>query len=456
MTQIPVLVVDDDSSGLYIKARALRVAGFDVHEAASAAQTIDLLGRRQIQVAVLDVKLPDMHGFELCRLVKTRFPNIVVLQTSATFTSAADRVAGLDIGADAYLVEPMEETELVATVRALMRVRQAEVALRDAEMRFAQFAHASPDILWTYDAGARRFEFVSSAAEKLLGHPPEDLKRDPELWFARIHPEDRSVVGAIIEAGDTHRELPAIEYRFVDPDGIVKWVRDKPFVLPTEGGGRRIGGLIRDVTDNKLAERQRELLVAELNHRVKNTLAIVQAIAAHTLHASSPRDFETAFISRLETLAKAHDLLTRSHWNGASLKDVVDTSLAPFHGPEAKDRIATSGPNIWIAPNTAVTLALAFHELATNATKYGSLSNEAGLVQITWRVEPEIEPREVQLRWRECGGPPLTAPTRKGFGSLLMERVLAYDAQGRTKLSFPASGFEFDLQLPLSDKVKLM
>jgi PAS domain S-box-containing protein len=456
VTQIPVLVVDDDCSGLYIKTRALRVAGFDVYEAGSAAQTIDLLEQRQFQLAVLDVKLPDMHGFELCRLVKTRFPNIVVLQTSATFTSASDRVAGLDIGADAYLVEPMEETELVATVRALMRVRQAEAALRNAEIQFAQFAHASPDVLWTYDSGARRFEFVSSAAEEFLGHPLEDLKRDPELWFARIHPEDRPVVIAMIEAGDTHRDLPTIEYRFVRPDGSVKWVRDKPFVVPTEGGSRRIGGLIRDVTDNKFAERQRELLIAELNHRVKNTLAIVQSIASHTLHTSSPRDFEAAFISRLETLAKAHDLLTRSNWNGTSLKDVVDASLAPFADPEAKDRIATSGPNIWIAPNTAVTLALAFHELATNATKYGSLSNEVGQVQITWKAEPETEPREVQLRWRECGGPPLTAPTRKGFGSLLMERVLAYEARGRTKLSFPASGLEFDFQLPLSDKVKLM
>jgi PAS domain S-box-containing protein len=456
MTQIPILVVDDDSSGLYIKARALRVAGFDVHEAGSAAQTIELLGRRQIQVAVLDVKLPDMHGFELCRLVKTRFPNIVVLQTSATFTSAADRVAGLDIGADAYLVEPMEETELVATVRALMRVRQAEAALRDAEVRFAQFAQASPDILWTYDTGARRFDFVSSVAEELLGHSLEDLKRDPELWFARVHPEDRPALMAMIQATEPHRELSAIEYRFVLPGGTVKWVKDNPFVLPTEDGKPHLGGLVRDVTETKLAERQRELLIAELNHRVKNTLAIVQSIASHTRHASSPQDFEASFSSRLENLAKAHDLLTRSHWNGTSLKEVIDASLAPFLGPEDKVRLTASGPNIWIAPNTAVTLALAFHELATNATKYGSLSNEDGHVEITWKAEPVTDPREIQLRWCERGGPTLTAPTRKGFGSLLMERVLAYEVQGRTKLSFPASGLEFDFQLPLSEKVKLM
>jgi two-component system, chemotaxis family, CheB/CheR fusion protein len=125
----------------------------------------------------------------------------------------------------------------------------------------------------------------------------------------------------------------------------------------------------------------------------------------------------------------------------------------PIRRPRGQGSDCCEWSQIWIARNTAVTLALAFHELATNATKYGSLSNEVGQVQITWKTEPETERREIRLHWRR---PPAHSSTGKGFGSLLVERVLAYEAQGRTKLSSPASGLEFDFQLPLSDKVKLM
>jgi DNA-binding response OmpR family regulator len=119
-----VLVVDDSDAGRYLKTRALRGAGFDVTQVATAAGALEHIERTMTHVAVLDVKLPDMHGFELCRIIKARFPSIAILQTSATFVSAEDRVAGLEFGADAYLVEPMEETELIAIVRALLRVRR--------------------------------------------------------------------------------------------------------------------------------------------------------------------------------------------------------------------------------------------------------------------------------------------------------------------------------------------
>jgi PAS domain S-box-containing protein len=451
---IPVLVVDDDDAGRYLKTRALRAAGYDVAEAGSAAEAMTVLPRRPIQVAVLDVKLPDMHGFELCRLVKTRFPSIAVLQTSATFTTTADRVAGLETGADAYLVEPMEETELLATVRALLRVRQAETALRNAEMRFAQFAHASPDVMWIYSPSTRRFEFLSLAAREFFGHSVGELQADPDLWFLKVHAADRPAVVAKMTR-ETAGDLPAIEYRITRFDGVERWVRDQPFVLPGEGGdGVRIGGLARDITDGKLAEQQRELLIAELNHRVKNTLAIVQSIASHTRHASAPKDFEQAFNARLSTLAKAHDLLTRSRWSGTSLRDVIDGALAPFVGPDAKQRIIIRGPDLWVAPNIAVLFALAFHELATNATKYGALSSGSGQVEVTWAIEPSPEPNNVELYWRESGGPAVVAPNRKGFGTLLIERVLRYEAEGQTRLSFPAEGAELYLQLPLSEKIR--
>src|SRR5262249_16361648 len=139
-----ILVVDDNDSGRYLKVRALRSAAFDVYEAATAQAALNHLEKNAVQVIILDVKLPDMHGFELCRVIKNRYQTASILQTSATFTSAEDRIAGLDIGADAYLVEPMEEPELIAIVRALLRVREAEAAKRATEILFAQFVQASP------------------------------------------------------------------------------------------------------------------------------------------------------------------------------------------------------------------------------------------------------------------------------------------------------------------------
>jgi PAS domain S-box-containing protein len=451
-----VLVVDDSESGRYLKVRVLRTAGFEVAQAATATAALEQLEKHTAHVVVLDVKLPDMHGFELCRTIKTRFPTTGVLQTSATFTTAEDRVAGLEFGADAYLVEPMEETELIAIVRALMRVRQAEAATRSIELLFAQFAQASPDVLWIYDVAARSFEYVSPSVEELLGHTPDAVLAEAELWLSQIHKADRPAVERMLSRADTDEQAP-LEYRILR-EGSQIWVRDKAFLLPGETGrGPRVAGLARDVTEAKRAEQQRELLIGELNHRVKNTLALVQALAAHTRHAAaSPGDFEQAFTSRLHALGHAHDLLTQTHWKGTSLNQVIETALAPFsvYGDQ-QARVEVTGPPVWLNSNTAVTLTLAFHELATNAAKYGALSTTNGRVNIDWVAQPATDPREVLLHWRESGGPAVQAPSHKGFGSMLIEKVLAYEAEGEAELEFLPTGVAFKFRLPLSSNVQL-
>jgi two-component sensor histidine kinase len=241
-------------------------------------------------------------------------------------------------------------------------------------------------------------------------------------------------------------------------NGTQFWVRDKAFLLPAEPGhGPRVAGLARDVTEAKRAEQQRELLIGELNHRVKNTLALVQALAAHTRHAAvSPSDFEQAFTSRLHALGHAHDLLTQTHWKGTSLHQVIETGLAPFSVYDASQaRVEVSGPQVWLNSNTAVTLTLAFHELATNAAKYGALSSNKGRVKIFWAAEPADDPKEVLLQWQESGGPSVEAPSRKGFGTMLIEKVLAYEAEGEAKLEFHPEGLAFVFRLPLSSNVQL-
>ena len=197
-----------------------------------------------------------------------------------------------------------------------------------------------------------------------------------------------------------------------------------------------------DVTDRVLAERQQKLLLDELNHRVKNTLATVQSIASQTLRtAPDPAAFREAFEARLMALSATHDLLTATSWRSAQLRDVLLSEVQP-HGAE---RYSLSGPDVALAPAPAVALGLLAHELSTNAAKYGALSVPEGRVSVDWRVEGGT----LDLAWRETGGPPVTPPQRRGFGSRLIERSLEGALGGAAELDFAAAGLVCRVRLPL-------
>lgn len=183
-----------------------------------------------------------------------------------------------------------------------------------------------------------------------------------------------------------------------------------------------------DVTDAKRSEEHLRLLVNELNHRVKNTLATVQSIAAHSLrNSASPAEFRTMLDARLVALSKAHDLLTRTHWEGASLSAVLAQETNPYQ-TEDSARIALAGDDVDLAPRAALTLAMAFHELATNAAKYGALSVPSGRIDVRWLVEPRLdEPSMLRLTWTERDGPEVKPPSRNGFGSRLIERGIVHE-----------------------------
>jgi two-component sensor histidine kinase len=249
-----------------------------------------------------------------------------------------------------------------------------------------------------------------------------------------------------------------IEYRIIR-DGNEIWVRDQPFVLRNDiDNSVRIAGLARDITLAKRADQHRDLMIGELNHRVKNTLALVQSLATQTGHSvASLEEFKKSFTTRLHALAAAHDLLTDTNWGGTTLHHVIQTAVAPFAAREGRTgQIGIHGPTVWLNSNTAITLALAFHELVTNAAKYGALSIETGRVSISWVASPAVNPTEVDLNWQESGGPVVQPPSRTGFGTTLIEKVLAYEAEGKAELSFPPSGVEFNFKLSLSNNVRLL
>ena len=220
---------------------------------------------------------------------------------------------------------------------------------------------------------------------------------------------------------------------------------------PLRGAEGRIVGaskIARDITERRRADAQRELLIGELNHRVKNTLAIVQAIAAQTLgDNASVGEARKAFGARLVALAKAHDLLTHESWEGTDLHRVVSGTIEPY--ARGGDRFRIEGSRMWLPPSAALSIAMAVHELCTNAAKYGALSTGAGRIEIIWHVTGDGEDRRLHLRWAESGGPPVNPPTRKGFGSRMIERALAQELGGEVRVSYEPSGVICAIDAPL-------
>jgi PAS domain S-box-containing protein len=206
--------------------------------------------------------------------------------------------------------------------------------------------------------------------------------------------------------------------------------------------------ILRDITERMRHDERRETLVSELNHRVKNTLAVVQSLARQTLATVSGLDaFEQAFIVRIQALARAHDLLTRADWVSTTLGEVVRHALSCFD----IERFEIAGPRVVLDPRAAVTLILALNELATNAAKYGALSEPAGHVEVKWREQTQ----DIELLWQERGGPSVVPPARRGFGSQMIEQTIAFEFDGESELAFPHEGATCRMRFPLGSSVRL-
>jgi PAS domain S-box-containing protein len=205
-----------------------------------------------------------------------------------------------------------------------------------------------------------------------------------------------------------------------------------------------------DLTKQNRAQAHSDMLINELNHRVKNTLATVQSIVWQAFRKSTDAKIIGESIqTRLSALSRSHDLLTRENWASADLRDIVIDVLEPFGVSGAlAERLVISGDNIRLSPRVTLALGIALNELATNAMKYGAFSNEAGSIEITWTVVPSSNGDRLVLNWKEKAGPPVSPPTRKGFGLQVIERGLAQELEGSVNLDFKATGLIFTLDFP--------
>jgi PAS domain S-box-containing protein len=242
---------------------------------------------------------------------------------------------------------------------------------------------------------------------------------------------------------------PEIHYR--RKDGSEFWA--SIFVSPVrDETGRVVQHFISlvDLTRYKHEQAQSKMLIDELNHRVKNTLSTVQSIAWQALRNSSdPEVVRESIESRLFALSCSHDLLTRESWGGAGLLDLVNEALKPFGVSNGRaGRIEIGGENIRVSPKAALALGIAFHELATNALKYGALSNASGSIEIKWSIEPHTEGDRLVLHWQEKDGPSVTPPPRKGFGSRVLERGLVLELDARVALEYRPGGVVCAIDMP--------
>ncbi len=371
----------------------------------------------------------------------------------------AFRVIGLRDGIERWVaakgqafVEEGRTVRFIGTTRDVTESRRAEQALRETEERYRLAARATNDAIWDWDLATNHVRW-NEALHTAHGHAPDTVEPTGDWWIDHIHPDDRARIDrsihAVIEGDGT---AWSDEYRFRRADGTYADILDRGFVLrDATGRAARMIGAMFDISERKRAEEHQRLLTGELQHRVKNTLAMVQAIAAQTFRNVTDMDAaREAFSARLISLGRAHDILTQSSWTQAPIAEVVDGALSVHRGGGAS-RIRASGPNVPLAAKAALALALALHELATNAAKYGALSNDAGTVDLRWHVVHEDEAPRFCLTWSEQGGPPILAqPTRRGFGSRLIERSFAAEVGGDVRLTYAPTGLSCRLEAALT------
>ncbi|WP_156799977.1 ATP-binding protein [Novosphingobium resinovorum] len=461
----PRILLADDNADMRAYVRRLLAPDFNVTVASDGAQALALARETRPDLVLSDIMMPHLDGFGLLRALRDdpATQTIPVIFLSAKAGEDA-RIESLEAGADDHLVKPFSALELRARIggaldlaelrgekaarERLSRAREQTDLAQAAQWRSEQHLQALTDalpVLISHVDCDLRYRFVNRAYEGWLGRPideilgarVEDMIGSDALAHVQKH-IDAALAGAEVQF-ETFMPYSGIRPRHIRVDYI-----------PQRGPNGSIEGfygLVQDISERKLAERHRELLVDELNHRVKNTLAVVQSIAAQSFKGDrEPAEARAAFEGRLLALSDAHNLLTQESWDYAMLADVIANAIHPFGG----GRFDVAGPAIALEPKAAVSIALALHELCTNAAKYGALSTAKGRVSASWSLEEGPDPK-FHLAWEERDGPPVAPRSRQGFGSRLIERGLAAELGGTAEMSFAPAGLKCFITAPLAN-----
>ncbi|WP_170971373.1 PAS domain-containing protein [Mesorhizobium sp. GR13] len=346
--------------------------------------------------------------------------------------------------------------EVAERTWSAMERTNAEAAQRQSEERLSQFTNASSDVLWIRDASTMECEFLSPAFEKIYGVDRESMLGEEHVssWFDLIVPEDREDAWQNTEKA-RNGERVAFEYRIRRPsDNQIRWLRSTAFpMFDNEGHVQRIGGINHDWTALKLAQEHQQLLTAELQHRVRNTLSVIRSIARRTAQTSETvEDYAMHLDGRIGAFARVQAAVTRDPTAGIDLGLLVADTLLAATARES-DQVSIDGPQVGLQPKAAETMGLAIHELATNAVKYGALSVPEGKIAISWKIADDGDDRNLVFVWEESGLSDLPrAPSRTGFGTELVQRTLAYELDATIDRQFNPWGVRYLIKLPMVER----
>ncbi len=473
--KVNILLVDDQPAKLLAYEVILRGLGENLIKASTGREALEHLLKKEVAVVLIDVCMPELDGFQLAAMIREhpRFRQTAIIFISAIHLTDVDRLRGYEMGAVDYVPVPVIPEVLRAKVRVfaelyrktrqleqLNRELEARVSERTAELEASTARLRQSEGLrslalaagqmgsWAWDAstgecvwdeGHCRIFGVDPATFKVTADAVRPLV-DREDWARLLHE------GQTLLAGSHALQT---EFRVRRPDGELRWcIGSAAASAGADGRIARVSGVIIDITERKHAEERQALLAREVDHRARNALAVVQSIVRLT-RADSVEDYTSTVEGRIRALARAHMLLSQSRWEGADLGKLVDEELAPYRTAE-RGRIATSGPAIILHPATAQTLALALHELATNAAKHGALSASTGKLRLAW----ELRSGSIELHWSEAGGPPVAPPASQGYGTRVISASIERQLGGRALFEWRRDGLHCTMSVPCGDQPK--
>ena len=463
-----ILLVDDQPAKLMSYEVILSQLGENLLKAHSAREAFEILLKEDVAVLLVDVCMPELDGFELARMLREhpRYERTAIIFISAIHLSDLDRVRGYETGAVDYVPVPVVPEILRAKVRIFVelwrktqqleglndeleqRVRERTAELEQSAAQLGETAErlrlaSEAAGFGTYDYNVAEGRVYWSPYLREIAGIPGDEPLSIESAMAIVHPEHRDTVRKHIAAYAPEEGRRELEFKIVRPDGETRWLLDRGQVVSTDSGrGQRVMGTVIDITSRKRIDERQRLLMAELDHRVKNILGNVSAIARLSRRsARSVEEFVEALDGRIQAISRAHSLLRRGAWGGADLSEFVDEALSPFL---SSGNIKIAAEPVRIVAEVAQSMALILHELATNAMKHGALSNPTGRVTVGWT---RMASGHLRFSWQESGVPPPTAPSSKGFGLTVLQTA-ASDLGAVATCDFSSEGFHYTLQGP--------
>ncbi len=469
---VNILLVDDQPGKLLTYEAILHDLNEKLLRAASGREALEHLLKNDVAVILVDVCMPDLDGFQLAAMIREhpRFQKTAIIFISAIHLSDMDRLRGYEMGAVDYVPVPVIPEVLCAKVRVFCdlyrKTRQLELLNLDLEKRVAErtmeLESAAEKLVeserrrslalaagnmgsWEWDREADQYVW-DEGQYRIFGVDPGTFELTSENIRSRIHPDDwmnlQIGLERLIARGEHHQG----EFRVVRPNGQTRWCIGTAATSEASGTRSRISGVTIDITDRKKAEERQALLAREVDHRAKNALALVQSIIRLT-KANDQQAYIAAVEGRIRALSKAHNVLAQSRWQGANLQRLVEEEFAPYKTGDP-GRIKASGPEIVLQPAAAQSLALALHELTTNAAKYGALSSLAGKLAVAW----DLKDGDLFLNWTETGGPSVTEPATYGFGSRIIRTSIERQLGGRITFDWRQDGLRCEFAVPCGEK----